>query len=88
MPLILVALLNPEAIVDQIRESQIQADVYVLTGKYFVGNNGQDMEFEDALCKIDISLHRLDYLEVHVVRYCNLRCKGCRHTSNLVPVGF
>ena len=88
VPMILIALLNPETVVDQIRESQFNADVYVLTKKYIISNARQEMEFKDALCKIDEKLHRLGYLEVHVAHHCNLKCKGCGHMSNIVPVEF
>ena len=84
---ILVALLNPEVVIDQIRDSGIIADVFVLTRKFFA-NFEQCNLIPDILCKIDYSLHRLDYLEVHVAHHCNLKCKGCGHMSNKIPPQF
>lgn len=30
----------------------------------------------------------MDYLEMHVVDHCNLRCKGCSHFSSISPARF
>lgn len=85
---VLVALLKPESVVNQIRESRLAIKVFVLSGQYRLTPSLDSMMFHDAMCEIDYTLYRLDYLEVHVAHHCNLKCKGCGHMSNLVPEEF
>lgn len=86
---IFIALINPEPVIDQIRESNIAAYVYIMSCEYIKKQNCEDdLLFDDAMIQIDYEKHRLDYLEVHVAHHCNLRCKGCGHLSNIVPKEF
>lgn len=85
---IIVALINPERVLDQIREAKMSVNVYILSRLFLSNRYSEDCHIEKMIYKIDNNLHRLDYLECHVAHHCNLRCKGCGHNSNNAPAEF
>ncbi len=85
---IVIAVKQPDSIVDQIRQSQADIKTYGLTCEYIDRNLNDVHEYEKYLFPINVSKPRLDYFEYHVAYHCNLKCKGCGHYSNIAPKEF
>lgn len=85
---IVIAVNDPESIVEQIRESQIAIKTYGVTYEYMNGDEYDSQSLEKRLFEIDVNKPRMYYFEYHVSYHCNLNCKGCGHYSNIAPKEF
>lgn len=88
-PAIVISAGNPASIndmVDQLRAGGVGTDVYVLSRRYWT--RWPRLTTDEALCAIDVSKPRFDYIEYHVADHCNLKCKGCGHLSNVAKPAF
>lgn len=85
---IVIALIDPEEVVNQIRESNLTVPVYGLTREYLFKESIQYISPADFLYQIDVTKPRLEYYEYHVAHHCNLKCKGCGHFSNVAKPEF
>lgn len=62
-------------------------NVYVIPTEVLKGELpilGKDGKFISYIHSFNYSMPVLPYIEYHVSDYCNLKCKGCGHFSNLV----
>lgn len=86
---IVVALVHPEPIVEQLKSLNLGLGVLGIKNKYLkIYDNVHDMSIEEILYKIDVGKPRLRYYEQHIAHHCNLNCKGCGHYSNIVDPEF
>lgn len=85
---IVIAVNEPDSIVEQIRESKIAMKTYGMTYEYMCEEKRDFQSLEDFLFVIDVNKPRMYYFEYHVSYHCNLNCKGCGHYSNIAPKEF
>ncbi len=85
---IIIAVKQPDGIVEQIRESHIGIKTYGLTCEYIYEDKSDIQQLQDFVFPIDVNKPRLDYFEYHVSYHCNLKCKGCGYYSNIAPKEF
>ncbi len=86
---IVVALVHPEPIVEQLNSLNLGVDVLGIKNKYLkMCGNAHGQNIEEILYKIDKGKPRLRYYEQHIAHHCNLNCKGCGHYSNIVDPEF
>lgn len=85
---IVIAVHEPDGIMEQIRESTVDIMCYGLTYKYLHGDKREYPSIQDFIYEIDVRKPRLEYYEYHISYHCNLKCKGCGHYSNAVPKEF
>lgn len=85
---IVIAVNEPDSIVEQIRESRIDINTYGVSYKYLHEDIRDFESVEECLFEIDVNKPRMYYFEYHVSYHCNLNCKGCGHYSNIAPKEF
>ena len=85
---VVIAVKEPDCIVDQIRESRISIKTYGVTHEYMQEARSVFSSWKDCLFEIDVNKPRMYYFEYHVSYHCNLKCKGCGHYSNIAPEEF
>lgn len=79
---------SADRVVEQIRNSGIDANVYMVSYEWKYRKNKVFQFPKEFLYEIDISKPRLEYYEYHVADHCNLKCKGCGHYSNVAAARF
>lgn len=85
---IVISLIKPDEIVDQIRNSGVMVELFGVTRGYLINEGNCIGAISSFLYPIEYSKPRLEYFEYHVAFHCNLKCKGCGHYSNIAKPEF
>ncbi len=85
---IVVSLIKPDEVVNQIRNSGISVEVFGVSRAYLLYGINFNEKITKYLYSIEYNKPRLEYFEYHVAYHCNLKCKGCGHYSNISKPEF